>query len=432
MLNRKIISRLEEWKVNHAHEALLVKGARQVGKTTTIREFARKNYSNLVEINFEQDPTAKEAFSGRLDTQTVIARLSAMGYGPFVEHRTLVFLDEIQSCPKARTAIKFLVEDGRFDYIESGSLLGINYADVSSYPVGFESQIDMYPLDFEEWLWANNVGEDVIRIIRQTYAEHREVDRFMHDQLMRHYRNFLVVGGMPKVVTTFLQNPDFNETIRQQRIIIDNYRNDIAKYAGSEKARAKRFFDAIPAQLSKPHKRFVLSELEKSGNMQKYSDSAQWLQDAGVALFCYNTHSLSLPFEQYENRNMFKVYLLDTGLLCAMWNDKIQWQVMNGDLSINEGALTENFVAEELVKHGHTLHYYDRKSRNELDFIIKDGNKVSILEVKSGNNYKQHTALNNVLDQMSEYVERSIVLNKDNGGKEGDIYYPPLYMTMSI
>lgn len=430
MLKRKIISQLEEWKNNHFHEALLIKGARQVGKTTIVRAFAKANYTHFVEINFEKDPQAQEAFSGARDTQTIISRLSAMGYGPFVPGMTLVFFDEIQSCPNARTAIKFLAEDGRFDYIESGSLLGINYGEVSSFPVGYESQIQMFPLDFEEWLWANNVSEDAIAQIQAAYEGHKPLDDFMHEQLMKHYRAFLIVGGMPKVVATYLSNPDFSQTLRQQRLIIDSYRLDIAKYAGKDKARAKRFFDAIPAELSRSHKRFILSDLEKTGNMQKYGDSAQWLEDAGVALFCYNTHALNLPFEQYENRNLFKVYLLDTGLLCAMWGDKIQWQVLNGELDINEGALTENFVAVELNKHGHSLHYYDRKSRNELDFLIREDKKVTIVEVKSGNNYEQHAALDNVLDEQSEFVERSIVLNKKQYKQVDDITYLPLYMAM--
>ena len=430
MLKRKIIRELEIWKENHSHEALLVKGARQVGKTTTIREFAKRNYAHFVEVNFEQDPQAKEAFEGSRDAKSIIARLSVMGYGPFVEKQTLVFLDEIQSCPNARTAIKFLVEDGRFDYIESGSLLGINYAEVSSFPVGYESQVQMFPLDFEEWLWANNVDEEVIAQIQQAYAEYRPLDNFIHEQLMKHYRTFLIVGGMPKVVATYLTNADFSETIRQQHAIVDSYRLDIAKYAQTEKTRAKRFFDAIPSELSKPHKRFILSNLEKTGNMQKYGDAAQWLEDAGVALFCYNTHALNLPFEQYENRNLFKVYLLDTGLLCSMWEDKIQWQVLNGEIDINEGALTENFVAIELNKHGHKLHYFDRKSRNELDFLIREGKKVTIVEVKSGNNYEQHAALDNVLNEQSEYIERSIVLNKKQHKQVDDILYLPLYMSM--
>lgn len=427
MLKRKINNELELWRQKHRKEALLIKGARQVGKTTAVREFARKHYKNFVEINFEQNPEAKQAFSGNRDAKTIIQRLSVMGYGPFEVGKTLVFFDEIQSCPDARTAIKFLVEDNRFDYIESGSLLGINYGDVSSYPVGFESHVDMYPLDFQEWLWAKGVGDDIIETVRKNIIEQKTVDHFVHEMLMKHYREFLIVGGMPKVVATFVSDSDFGETLRQQKIIMDSYRLDIAKYAGTSKARAKRFFDSIPSQLAKERKRFILSDLEKTGNMQKYEDAAQWLLDAGVAYFSFNTHSLEMPFEQYENRNLFKVYMLDTGLLCSLWSGKIQWQVLQGDISVNEGALTENFVAAELVKHGFTLHYFDRKSRNELDFIIREGNLATILEVKSGNDYKKHVSLNNILASDYDRINRSIVLSKFNVEKTDDIIYLPLY-----
>ncbi len=432
MIKRKIINDLIAWKQNHKREALLIKGARQVGKTTIVREFASKNYKYFVEINFEQDPIAKDAFVGSRDARTIISRLSAMGYGAFVPNETLVFFDEIQSCPNARTAIKFLVEDNSYDFIESGSLLGINYGEVSSYPVGFESQLEMYPLDFEEWLWANGVSEQTINDMRIAYDTKSNVDPVMHDQFMKHYRNFLVVGGMPKVVATYLDNADFNEVVRQQRVLVDSYRLDIAKYAGGQKTKAKRFFDAIPSQLSKAHKRYILSDLEKSGNMQKYGDAAQWLNDAGVAYFCYNTHSLELPFEQYENLNLFKVYMLDTGLLCSMWSGNIQWQVMQGEIDINEGALTENFIANELVKRGHRLHYYDHKSRNELDFLLAEDNQLTILEVKSGNSYKHHTALDNAILDQPKRISRAIVLSRFTSEKENFIEYLPLYMIMFL
>ena len=432
MIKRKIINDLIAWKQNHKREALLIKGARQVGKTTIVREFASKNYKYFVEINFEQDPIAKDAFVGSRDARTIISRLSAMGYGAFVPNETLVFFDEIQSCPNARTAIKFLVEDNSYDFIESGSLLGINYGEVSSYPVGFESQLEMFPLDFEEWLWANGVSEQTINDMRIAYDTKSNVDPVMHDQFMKHYRNFLVVGGMPKVVATYLDNADFNEVVRQQRVLVDSYRLDIAKYAGGQKTKAKRFFDAIPSQLSKAHKRYILSDLEKSGNMQKYGDAAQWLNDAGVAYFCYNTHSLELPFEQYENLNLFKVYMLDTGLLCSMWSGNIQWQVMQGEIDINEGALTENFIANELVKRGHRLHYYDHKSRNELDFLLAEDNQLTILEVKSGNSYKQHTALDNAILDQPKRISRAIVLSRFTSEKENFIEYLPLYMIMFL
>ncbi len=430
MLKRKIISVLNKWKDNSCKEALLLKGARQIGKTTAVREFARQNYTHFVEINFEQNPEAKEAFAGSRDARTIINRLSLMGYGPFVVGKTLVFFDEIQSCPNARTSIKFLVEDNQFDYIESGSLLGINYAEVSSYPVGFEFQVEMFPLDFEEWLWANGISDEVIQEVKNNFIKGMEIDAVTHNQLMKLYRSFLIVGGMPKVVTTYLKHVDFAEVIRQQRLIIDSYRDDIAKYAANQKTRAKRFFDAIPSQIAKQHKRFMLSDLEKTGNMQKYEDAAQWLADSGIAYFSYNTHTLAMPFEQYENRNLFKVYLLDTGLLCSLWGENLQWKVMNGDIAINEGGLTENFVASELVKHGHQLHYYDKKSRNELDFLIRENNLLSVIEVKSGNDYKKHSALNNVMDEFSEYIERCLVLSKFNVDKSDIIQYSPIYTSM--
>ena len=220
MYKRKIIRFLSDWSKKPHKEALFIKGARQVGKTTVVREFGRKNYKNFVEINFELDPDAKTAFDGKRDTKTIIGNLSLMGYGPFVEGKTLVFFDEIQSCPNARTAIKFLVEEGMYDYIESGSLLGINYKDVSSYPVGFERQIEMFPMDFEEFLWARGVSIMAVEGLREAFLNQSPVTNFVHEQMMKYYREYLIVGGMPEVVSTFINNPDFATTLLQQRKII--------------------------------------------------------------------------------------------------------------------------------------------------------------------------------------------------------------------
>lgn len=432
MYKRKIIRFLSDWSKKPHKEALLIKGARQVGKTTVVREFGKKNYRSFVEINFELDPNAKTAFDGKRDTKTIIGNLSLMGYGPFIEGKTLVFFDEIQSCPNARTAIKFLVEEGVYDYIESGSLLGINYKDVSSYPVGFERQIDMFPMDFEEFLWSKDVSELSIETVREMYLNQSAVTDFVHKQMMKYYREYLIVGGMPEVVSTYNHNADFAATLLQQRKIIQSYRDDIAKYAAEQKTKAKRFFDAIPSELSKQKKRFILKNMEQSASMQKYEDAASWLDDAGVAYFCYNLHSLALPFEQEENRSLFKVYMLDTGLLCALWGDDIQLKVMQGEIDINEGALTENFVAAELRKHGHKLHYYDRKSRQELDFLLAEDNKVTIIEVKSGDTYKRHGSVDTALQEQPEKIGKVMVMNKFNYEKTEKILYVPLYMAAFI
>ena len=306
MLKRKITSDLEKWKKTTNHKALLVKGARQVGKTTVIRNFGKANYKNFIEINFEETPLARQAFAGNLDATTIILNLSAMGYGPFEKGETLLFFDEIQSCPGARTAIKFLVEDGAFDYIESGSLLGINYKDVSSYPVGFEEQVNMYPLDFEEFLWANGVSTDVITLLQQSYERVVPLPEFIHDQIMRHFRQFLIVGGMPEAVMTFLSNDDFGQTLKVQSAILDGYRDDIAKYAGNEKHLAKRVFDSIPEQLSKKNKRFVLSDLEKGASQRKYGDATAWLVDAALRDFS-NTINRAMVFSKFNVEKTEKV-----------------------------------------------------------------------------------------------------------------------------
>jgi predicted AAA+ superfamily ATPase len=354
-----------------------------------------------------------------------------MGYGPFVEGKTLVFFDEIQSCPNARTAIKFLVEDGRFEYIASGSLLGINYKDVSSYPVGFEEQLEMFPLDFEEFLWARGITQDVIDEALNSYKNTCPVPGFLHEQLMKLYREYIIAGGMPGAVNAFLANDDFSQTLRVQNIILGSYRDDIAKYADKEKDKAKAVFDAIPEQLGKKNKRFMLASLEKGAGNRKYEQATMWLSEAGIAYHCFNTTALELPLSFSEKRNLYKLYLFDTGLLCAMIMDGIQSAVLMGDIRINEGAIAENAVAAELVKRKIPLYYYDKKTRMELDFVFKDKGRISIIEVKSGSEYRRHAALDNAYADNPEKFNRRIVLCRGNvEAADNGVVYLPLYMAM--
>lgn len=432
MLKRKIIKKLEAWKGTIANKALLIKGARQVGKTTVVRQFAKANYKNFVEINFEQMPVAKQAFEGNLDARTILLNLSAMGFGPLEPGKTLIFFDEIQSCPKARTAIKFLVEDGQYDYIESGSLLGINYKDVSSYPVGFEHELDMYPLDFEEFLWACNISDDVVSMLKDCYASIRPVPDFLHQQIMDRYRQYLVVGGMPEVVATYISNEDFGKTITNQKDILAGYRNDISKYAGNDKMLVKSVFDAIPGQLSKQDKRFVLASIEKNASRRKYGAPTQWLVDAGMAYYSFNVGSFELPFPSHENMRLYKLFFVDSGLMCAMVLNGIQAKVLTGDIFVNEGALAENYVAGELAKHGVSLNYYDRKSKHELDFVFPEDDKITILEVKSGKDYKKHVSLDMAQSLFTEKINRRIVMSCNNLEVEDGVLYLPFYMSMFI
>jgi predicted AAA+ superfamily ATPase len=344
-----------------------------------------------------------------------------------------VFFDEIQSCPNARTAIKFLVEDGRFDYIESGSLLGINYKDVSSYPVGFEEQIEMFPLDFEEFLWARGIAQDVVDAARDSYKGVSALPDFLHEQLMKLYREYLIAGGMPGAVNIFIANDDFAQTLRVQNRILGSYRDDIAKYADKEKDKAKAVFDAIPEQLCKKNKRFILASLEKGASNRKYEQATMWLSEAGIAYHCFNTAALELPLSFSEKRNLYKLYMLDTGLLCAMTMDGIQNAVLSGDIRINEGAVAENAVAAELAKRGIPLYYYDKKARMELDFVFKDDGRLSVIEVKSGSEYRRHAALDNAFADNPGKFKRRIVFCKGNVEIADDgIVYLPLYMTMFL
>ena len=432
MLKRKIVNDLIQWKRESTNKALLIKGARQVGKTTVVRQFAKENYKNFIEINFEQMPLAKQAFDGNLDARTILVNLSVMGFGPLEPGKTLIFFDEIQSCPNARTAIKFLVEDGTYDYIESGSLLDINYKDVSSYPVGFEHELNMYPLDFEEFLWACNIGEDVISLLRKCYGDISPVPVFLHKQIMERYRQYLIVGGMPEVVTTYLANEDFNKTITNQKDILSGYRNDISKYAGKDQMLVKSVFDAIPGQLSKQDKRFILASIEENASRRKYGAPTQWLVDAGIAYYSFNVNAFELPFPSHENLRLYKLFFVDSGLMCAMMLGNIQAKVLTGDILVNEGALSENYIAGEFVKHGISLNYYDRKSRHELDFVFPEGDRISILEIKSGKDYKKHVSLDMARSLFPDKIGRMIVMSDNNVEIENGIQYLPFYMSMFI
>ena len=432
MLKRKVSDDIAKWYQSDCNKALLLTGSRQVGKTTSVRMFAKAHYSHFVEINFVKFPRARQAFDGNLDTKTIVTNLSAMGFGPFVEGETLVFFDEIQECPNARTAIKFLVEEHRYDFIESGSLLGINYKPVTSYPVGYEQELKMYPLDFEEFLWANGVGTDVIDTLRHCYQKEQPVPAFIHDQISKFYRQHLVVGGMPNVVQTFIDNADFGNVLNVQRSILTTYRADITNYAGKDQVLVKRIFDAIPSQLGKQDKRFILASLEKGASMRKYEDPTQWLIDAGIAYYSFNVSDFALPFSATENRRLFKLYMVDTGLLSSLLLKGIQFDVLNGNIGVNEGALTENYIACSLSSKGIPLHYYDKKSRQELDFIIEENNQITIIEVKSGSDYKRHASLDAAIKANPEKIERSIVFSPYNIESQNDVLYLPLYMSQFL
>lgn len=431
MLNRKAYHKLCEWKAERNKKALCIIGARQIGKTTLVRQFAKENYKHFVEINFLTDENAKKIFDESLDAETIITNLTAYIRTAIEPGKTLILFDEIQECPNARTAIKFLVEDGRFDYIETGSLLGVRYKEVRSYPVGFEQIYRMYPMDFEEFLWANGVQNVTIEKLKQHFEEQTPVSEIVHDTINKLFFSYIVVGGMPDIVQTYVTTHDIGKVIAKQNEILELYRLDIAKYAtGADKIRIKAIYDSIPSQLDDKNRRFILTNIDENGRQQRYANSFEWLSEAGVALPCYNVTLPQSPLQLNAKHNLFKLFMGDTGLLCAACMENIQFDILQGNVEVNLGSILENVMAQQIRSNGFHLHYFDSKKYGELDFVIQHGMSVDLIEIKSGNDYKKHHALNKVSAVMDWKFGKKYVFCKGNIEKEKDIVYLPWYMIM--
>ncbi len=433
MFERKIWEKLESWKRSGNRKALMLAGARQVGKTTVVREFGKREYSCFAELNFLADPEARALFDGALDADTLVASLTAYLRKPLACGDTLILLDEIQECPNARTAIKFLVEDGRFDYIETGSLLGVKTRQVASYPVGFEEPCRMYPMGFAEYCRANGVQAETFDLLGDCFAKRSPVPEAVHEVMNRLWLSYVVVGGMPEVVARFVQTHDIARVAELQGDILALYRHDIAKYADAREApKIRSIFDAIPSQLDDKNRRFVLADLSASARMNRYQSSFLWLADAGVALPCYNVAAPESPLAANEKHSLFKLFLSDTGLLCSACLGGIQHAVLGGDLEVNMGSVLENAIAQELLSHGFSLNYFNSKRYGEVDFVLQDASAVVPVEVKSGNDWRRHKALDNILAVGEWGIEEAYVLCRGNISREGRITYLPLYMSMFI
>lgn len=431
VLKRKAYDKLLEWKKEEKKKALCIIGARQIGKTTVVRQFSQENYEYFVEINFLLDDKASAIFSGALDANTIITNLTAYVQKPMEAGKTLILFDEIQECPNARTAIKFLVEDGRYDYVETGSLLGVRYKEVKSYPVGFEEIYRMYPMDFEEYLWANGVQESTIQYLEECFRKREKVTESVHNTLTKLFLSYIVVGGMPQVVQTYVDTHDIGKVVANQNEILELYRLDIAKYAkGNDKIKIKSIYDSIPSQLNDKNRRFILKSIDEHGRQNRYENSFEWLADAGVALPCFNVTEPQPPLQLNEKHNLFKLFMGDTGLLCAACMENIQFEVLQGNLEVNLGSILENIMAQAIKGNGYDLHYYDSKKIGEIDFVIQNGTKVDVLEIKSGNDFKKHPAINKITEIPSWNFEQVLVFCKGNVEKDGDVVYLPWYMIM--
>lgn len=430
MLKRKIASYIREF-YNNSRNALLITGARQTGKTYSIREFG-KTFKNFVEINFVDMPEAVNVFAGARNSNDILLRLSAITRTPLVKGETLVFFDEVQKCPDIVTAIKFLVDEGSYRYIMSGSLLGVELKDLRSEPVGYMGVKEMFPLDFEEFISNIGINENIINSLREAWENLNTVDNFLHSKLMELFRLYLVIGGMPAAVNKYIESNNLQEVMTVQQDIIRLYKRDIAQYDPENKLYIEDIFDLIPPELNAKNKRFIMKRLNENAKFERYHNSFLWLKNAGVAIPVYNVEEPKVPLLLSRSRNLFKLFQNDIGLLAAQYSDGIQLRIITGDNDINFGSIYENAVAQELTAHGLNPYYYNNKKRGELDFIVEMGGNVLPIEVKSGKDYQTHRALSNIMECDEYDIPRAVIFNNDNMKIDGKLVYAPIYMAMFL
>ena len=436
MLKRKIELRLIEWKNTPNRKPLIIKGCRQCGKTYSVLDFAKKNYTHVVYLNFFQNPDYASVFAGSLEIDHIVMMLSALlgKEAVFKPGETVLVLDEIQDCPEARTALKFFRDDGRYDVIGTGSLLGVKGCgkEPKSVPVGAETVIDMYPLDFEEFLWANGIEVPVIEMLKKHLEEESPVPEALHNRLRQLMLQYAVVGGMPDAVQTFVDTKQMDEVLSIQRDIVRSYEDDMVKYADKkDKSRIKECFQSIPKQLAKENKKFQYSVVRKGSTASKYAGSLQWIEDAGIISRCYNLSITELPLDGNADKDTFKVYMRDMGLFVSMLEDGTQYDILQGNLFGYKGAIFENLIADIFSKMGRRLYYYHKDSGMEVDFVIRYKGECVPVEVKamSGNVKSTKTILHH---PEKYHVYHAIKLGDYNVGRNGQILTLPLYMAFLL
>lgn len=444
MLKRKIEEELIAWKNDSNRKPLVIKGCRQCGKTFIVQKFAEENYANVVYLNFMQDSDYALAFEGSKRVDDIVMNLSAMiPQSQFVANETCIIIDEIQECPAARTALKFFKMDGRYDIIATGSLLGVkgygerrnssgNESSKTSIPVGYETIIDMYPLDFEEFLWANGISEAIIGKLTECLDSIQPVPEAIHQKMRQLILQYTVVGGMPSVVNTFVNTHNMGRVLAEQRGIVAEYEEDMMKYASdADKPRIRECFESIPRQLSKEYKKFQYSTIRKGAKASQYTGSIQWIEDAGIITRCRNLTITKLPLNGNAIDDCFKVYMADTGLFVSMLDDGTQFDILQGNLHTYKGAIFENLVADIFTKMKRRLYYFRKDSGLEVDFVTRYKGECVLVEVKSkdGNIKSSKT----ILSHPDKYhVNHAIKLGDLNIGNSGQFLTLPLYMTFLL
>ncbi len=437
MLRRKIEQTLMDWKNTPNHKPLILKGCRQCGKTFSVLEFAKANYEHVVYLNFFANAQYASVFSGSLEVDTITMLLSAlMGReAVFEAGKTILILDEIQECPDARTALKFFKLDGRYDVIGTGSLLGVEgYGNQKpkSIPVGYETVIDMTPLDFEEFLWANGISEQIIAMLKTCLQTEAPVPEALHQRMRELLLQYTVVGGMPDVVQTFVNTKRMDEVLQLQRDIVRSYEDDMVKYADKkDKPVIRECFQSIPKQLSKENKKFQYSVVKKGATASRFAGSLQWIEDAGIIARCYNLSITELPLDGNAEKDTFKVYMRDMGLFVAMLEDGTQFDILQGNLFGYKGAVFEGLIADIFTKMGRKLYYFHKDSGLEVDFVIRYKGECTLVEVKavSGNTKSAKTILRH---PEKYHVNHLIKLGDYNVGRSAQMLTLPLYMAFLL
>lgn len=446
MLRRKIENTLEQWKSTSGHKPLVIMGIRQCGKTFIVQHFAAAHYKTVVYINFIKQPERINAFVGSKDVNVILLNLSAQIQGvSFTPGDTCFIFDEIQECPEARTSLKFFKEDGRFDVIATGSLMGVQgYGDekkkqrrrlvelkepgINSVPVGSEDIIEMYPLDFEEFLWANGLSEDVVETLRKCYREEKPVPAGIHVAMKQFLNLYVTIGGLPEPINAFLKTNNMNEVSKAYKSILKEYRDDMVKYApDKDKPHIRECFNSIPKQLAKDNKKFQYNKVKPGGRSDTYLGSLQWLEDAGIICRCYNTDITGLPMEGNAKDNVFKVYTADIGLLVEMLGPGVRADILQGNLGGFKGAIYENLMADTLHKKEQNLYYFQKDSGMELDFLVRINGECVPLEVKAKT--AQAKSVKTVLNHPEKYKVKHVIKFGDfNIGRDGQLLTLPNYM----
>ena len=437
MFRRKIDKILEDWLHEPHHKPIVVKGIRQCGKTSSVMDFATRHFKHVVYLDFREHPDYKKFFTPDVSVSSVVMRISAAMPSAEIEpYETCFIFDEIQDCPLARSSLKYFYLDGRFEVMCTGSLLGVHGYRTkelkdeaeASIPVGFENIVEMVPMDFEEWLWANGIKPMHFDYLKDCLRNEMPVDPALHDRFRELLHQYVIVGGMPEVVTTFLETGIVGKVLAVQKRIVDEYKADMVKYAApADKSHIRECFESIPAQLAREYKKFSYNVVRTGGRGRDYAGSLQWIEDAGIIRRCYNIQATELPLDGNRIQTEFKVYMSDIGLLISMLEDGTQSSILSGDLLGYKGAIFENLVADLFGKMGRKLYYYHKDSSIELDFVMRYQGKCTPVECKARNGDAK--SLKTVLKNFEKYhVEQAIKLGDYNVGRNGAVLTLPLYM----